>query len=187
MGSEIINICIAILITFMSIQFCKPLDGQWQQFLLGYRAKSLTAYLRERYASTDEEKAKRRQISAIEDANHQIMIIRALMDHSKSVSRQNGASSQIASHQSTASSQSASQQITASSSTDQSDLLNTRERAILADSMTSSVSSSILFQQVRKEVAGSFPVQPPHNILTKSLNSDMKEASSDDNISSEDD
>lgn len=51
---SILNMCIFTLITYMSVQFCKPLDGQWQQFLLGYREKSLDTFLKEKSrTSTD--------------------------------------------------------------------------------------------------------------------------------------
>ena len=69
----------------MSVQFSKPLNGQWQHFLLGYREKSLEAHLREQYTtSTDQEKAKRFHDAAVEDANRQIIIISALLNHAQS-------------------------------------------------------------------------------------------------------
>ena len=34
-----------ILVTYMSGQFSKPIGSNWQQFLLGYRDKSLDAFL----------------------------------------------------------------------------------------------------------------------------------------------
>ena len=69
----------------MSVQFCKPLDGKWQQFLLGYREKSLEAHLREQAGMvTDQEKARRFHDAAIKDANRQIIIISALLNHSLS-------------------------------------------------------------------------------------------------------
>ena len=69
----------------MSVQFCQPLNGQWQQFLLGYREKSLKAHLRERYMSTDQEKARRFHDEAVKDANRQIVIMRALLDSTQSI------------------------------------------------------------------------------------------------------
>ena len=75
------NTCIFVLIMYMSVQFCKPIDGQWQQFLLGYREKSLNTYLREQSVmDTDQEKARRFHEAAIEDANRQISIISAFLD-----------------------------------------------------------------------------------------------------------
>lgn len=80
------NSCIFILITFMSVQFCKPLAEQWQHFLLGYSDKSLDIYLREQYgggARTDQEKAERFHKAAVLDANRQIAIISALLNHTQ--------------------------------------------------------------------------------------------------------
>lgn len=60
MSLSILNMSIYVLITYMSVQFCKPLNGQWQKFLLGYLEKSLNTYLREQCTnSTDQERAKR--------------------------------------------------------------------------------------------------------------------------------
>lgn len=79
LGLSIVNSFIFVLITYMSAQFCKPLDGEWQQFLMGYREKSLDAYLKERCESTEEEKARKFHEEAIKDANRQILVLRALL------------------------------------------------------------------------------------------------------------
>ena len=63
----------------MSVQFCKPINGQWQQFLLGYHEKSLNTFLREQSVKdTDQEKARRFHEAAVLDANRQISIISAM-------------------------------------------------------------------------------------------------------------
>ena len=42
---NIIASIVFILVTYMSVQFSKPIGSDWQQFLLGYRDKSLDAFL----------------------------------------------------------------------------------------------------------------------------------------------
>lgn len=80
--SLFIEAAILVLYAYMTVQFCNPLDGKWQQFLVGYREKSLDAYLCR--ASRDEkERARRYHEASVRDANAQIMLLKAMVAQSQ--------------------------------------------------------------------------------------------------------
>jgi magnesium-transporting ATPase (P-type) len=66
----IANILTLTLFVKMSVDFSRPLNGYWKEFLLSYRKQSLGEAIQARAGLTVEEKAKRLHEATVRDADH---------------------------------------------------------------------------------------------------------------------